>query len=209
MRKIPRISLANKLSSRDIDKIAGLHKKLLWESILGEFGLLFLKELYLSISRDRESIIILAKNGNDVVGFLIATKNKYSFYSRIARNFSPILFLTALKSLILKPLLPFKFISWWFFSRKINLPKAELQFIAIDNQFQSLGLGSKMLKLLEKVYAKSHIDTFSVGTKSENKASNRFYIKKNFKLFYSGFVLGDKHNYYVSKIRNHHKSSDK
>lgn len=199
MRNLPQISLANKLSPGDITKIAQLHKKLLWESILNEFGPVFLKELYLSILKDKNNILILAKKDGKIIGYLVATKDKYQFYKNIIKNGSARFFFTTIKILFIKPLLPIKFIYWWFFSRKIYLPKAELQFIAIDHQFQGIGLGSKMLELLKKVYAKDHIHIFCVGTKSQNVESNRFYVRKKFELVYSGLVLGDEFNYYTWK----------
>ena len=193
-----RILKVQKLSQSELERIVNLHYKILDESFLNNFGKNFLKVVYLTIVPSKTNITILTKEGENVIGFLVATKNGDEFNQEvIQKNFLKLSW-EILKSSFLRPSLITRVIQWKFKPAHQNKIKPELQFIAIDPRYQGQGIGTKMLKMLSQEFKKDGINQYRVGTKAQNELSNAFYQKLGFKEFYKNSFFGDDFNYYLS-----------
>lgn len=188
------------LSPSELDQIVNLHSTILVDSFINNFGNSFLKKFYLSLASQKDAIFYTVKKNDRVVGFLVATTNGEFFNGKIiTKNFINFTRSVLVNSLN-KPSLVIKVIIWLLLSLKPTASFPELKLIAIDTKLQGQGIGTKLLKKLNEEYKIQKINQFIVGTKSYNKLSNSFYIKKGFEFTFSKNIFGESFNFYFSKM---------
>lgn len=186
------------LSETEILTICDIHKKELSESVLNKFGAKLLKLLYYSFPKNRNNIVIIAKHNKKVVGYLVATTNINNFIKKsFLNNFFSINFEVLRLCLTNFKLFPL-FIGYFFIKHPKRISSAELQFIAINHNYQNRGLGKLLLSTLNREFRKENVFQYYVGTKALNQKSNIFYKKNKFKQIYSEEIFGDVFNYYLS-----------
>jgi len=88
--------------------------------------------------------------------------------------------------------------AWLLAHKSSHRYPAELQFIAIDYQYQRQGLGKKLLKEISKDFKNKKINRYKVGTWAKNPDSNAFYQKSGFTFLNKQKVLGRDFNFYLS-----------
>jgi ribosomal protein S18 acetylase RimI-like enzyme len=186
------------LQKSEIEQIVKLHQKILNESVLNKFGYSFLFIIYKSIPENPQNIVLVLRDKKKIVGFTVATLDSSNFYKKIVNNNFLLLSLAIIKTIILNPLLLYQVMSWILNKSSSKKYPAELQFIALDSNYQGKGLGTKMVKELVKLFKSSNINYFKVGTKKNNLLSNKFYRKLGYKYLFSEKILGDDFNYYLS-----------
>lgn len=192
------ISQTHQLNHSELNQLVKLHTSQLHESFLNNLGSHFLYILYKTIIESDNTIFLIAKNEDIIIGYAAATKNNSIFQKEVIFKNIWKLTLIILKNVFIRPRVVYKIIQWSLTSSPNRIAPSELQFIAIDTPFQNQGIGSRFIEKLSNVYKMDGISKYCVGTKANNITSNNFYIKKGFK-FVSRFQLfGDEFNYYIS-----------
>lgn len=193
-----KIQTLKKANKKQIASLALLHQEVLTESFLCRFGYRFLCNVYKALCPDENNIIQIITSKDKIIGYSAASKDTTEFYKRILyKNFFG-LSLEILKNLRGNLKLVLNILFWILTFKKHDRYPAELQFLAILPKYQRHGLGTKLIDLLKKEYAKNNIASFKVGTKAENFQANTFYKKNGFKYLYRKKILGEKINYYIS-----------
>src|SRR3989338_607849 len=133
------IKTLKKVSNKEIESLALIHKQVLKESILNRFGYNFLLNLYKVICLDKDNIIQIIIISNKVVGYCIATKDASRFYKSILFGNYFKLSWEIIKNLRGNLKLIFNILIWILTSKKNCLYPAELQFLAILPKYQRQG----------------------------------------------------------------------
>lgn len=183
--------------SETISYVAKIHYSVLTESFLNNFGLEFLEIIYENLARSKNSILLVSSENTNVMGYLLAVTN-YSKFFKIATSGKKMqLVIIILKTLVKKPNLAYKLISYIFNVSEEDF-HAELQFIAILPKYQGQGLGTKLIEQLKTELSLLNIKKYFVGTKASDELSNRFYQKMRFTKVYIKTYFGAELNYYLS-----------
>lgn len=192
------ITKVNHLSNLQITQIVKIHQSELKDSTLNIFGKQFLKEVYPTIAEDKNNIFLILTEGQNIIGFLVASIDIEKFYKNIITSKPLTLSWQIAKSSILNPLLFFKVLIWVLKPKPNDSHPSELQFIAVDREHQGKGLGTKLIKHLNTDFAERGVDYYKVGTIKKDPDSNRFYQKLNFKFLYHKKIFLSDFNYYLS-----------
>ena len=170
---------------KEIKNIAILHKKSFPDFFLTQLGLQFLETLYKGYLDDRDSGIIVAVIGEQVVGFIAYSNDYPRFFKGLIRykiiRFAWGSFLAFLRHpTFVKRLLG-------AFNKSASVEKneryVELASICVTPKLSGRGIGSALID-----YMKSEVDFetysfISLETDADNnQAVNQFYIKNGFVL---------------------------
>ncbi len=171
------------LSKKEIKDVANIHHKYLNTSFLSQLGSGFLFYLYKSINECDETELIVAKNGEHVIGFITGAESLKPIYIHLLKKY---FFQTS-----------FKLIPHLFNFSKIKKiaevlryskdetkssdtshhPKAELLSIAIKKEFQGTGIAQELfLQLAKQFKQKGHRD-FKIIVGQELTTAKKFYTK--------------------------------
>lgn len=169
------ISLSHK---EDALAMAKIHKAEISGGFLSSLSLAFLSRFYLALVQSPVSFCIVAKENNQVVGFVAGTTNLNAFYKYFLAHY----FFQSCIILLPKIFSSFKKVleTLLYSKKKESLPKAELLTIAITKQFQGQGLGRLMLAPFIAEMKKRKIAIFKVLVGEELKPAIKFYGKNSF-----------------------------
>lgn len=166
---------------KDAPVIAVIHKNELPTAFLSHLGAVFLSKFYEAIISHPDSFCIIAKDKDNIMGFVSGTTNIGNFYKYFVKNHS-----FSLVFIIFFKLLNFSVVKNifenLFYANKINaFPDAELLSIAVEKNFQKQGAGSKLINGFISEMEKRGIKSFKVLVGKE-LGVDKFYLKNNFKL---------------------------
>lgn len=139
--------IIDKASLADSKKIAQIHIDEIKTGFLSSLGVNFLTALYKAMIESET--VLVAKNNNEVIGFVSGTNNLKTFYKKmLLKNFLTFLRIAAPK--ILKS--SRKIFETLIYPNKIesNLPKAEILSIAVKEPFQKRGVGKNLFAECKK-----------------------------------------------------------
>ncbi len=166
------ICLAEK---RDAFKIAQIHKQEIKKGFLSSLPAIFLEKLYLSIIGN--DFCIVAKEGNEVIGFTAGTADIRKLYYYFLKKY----FFVSVFFLLPKIVNIRKIIEILFYPQKgKKLPSAELLAIAVKKDFQGQGIAKKMFEVFISEMKKRNVGAFKVLVGEELKPAINFYEKSGF-----------------------------
>lgn len=193
--------MIRKMRSSDILTVVDIHITALPDDFLPSLGKEFLNFFY-SLNLESSGVINLVfTDGENVKGFILGcTDSRKFFINTIKKNWLKLALLIG-KRLIKNPSLIFKIIETFLYPKKEGEgPKPELLIVAVLPDFQEKGIGSQLVKSLEKEFKKKGIKKYKVSTLKQYRQANAFYRKLGFK-FKSRFWLYNKAwNIYVKKL---------
>ena len=186
---------------RDAFKVVKIHKEEIKKGFLSSLPAAFLEKLYLLII-DKDFCIV-AKENDEVVGFMAGTTDIKKLYSRFFKKyfFHSIFFLfpkifsfSSLKKI---------FENLFYPKMEKDLPPAELLTVAVKKDFQGIGVAPQMLELFVAEMKKKGVKTFKVIVGEELIPAIKFYEKNGF-IFLKNIVIHDnkKSRVYVFTINN-------
>ncbi len=169
------ICLAQK---KDALQIAGIHKKEISGGFLSSLPVSFLEKLYEAVIFSPVSFCVVAKEGDEVIGFIAGTADTNKFYRYFLRHY----FFQSIFILLPKVFSSFKKIIETLLYPSIDqsLPKAELLTMAVAVQFQGRGFASAMFVEFKTEIKKRNIKTFKVLVGADLAAAIKFYEKSGF-----------------------------
>jgi len=188
------ISLATKKDSLQIAKI---HKQEIDQGFLSQLGIKFLSKLYKAMILSKKSFVIVAKENNQVIGFISGCLNIKEFYKYFLKKYT----FSAIKILLPKIFninTVKKILETLKYSKREekDLPETELLVIAVKKEFHGQKIAVKMFDYFINEMKKREIKQFKVIVGENLSRAISFYEKMGFK-FHSNITI---HRNNLSKI---------
>jgi ribosomal protein S18 acetylase RimI-like enzyme len=195
------ISTLHHPGDKDISAVTDLHIKYLsYRSFVTKFGNAFLSALYKDWIAAGNAILIVAKENSAVKGFVLGIKNNGLLFDPIKKKpfkYAGYVILGLLKN----PFRIKKVVETLLYNKKsVAESEAELLVIITDGDVQSKGIGSELVRQLDKEFLKDNIHEYVVTVHSEMKGSNNFYMKNRMTLERSFMFYSTEWNLYKKKI---------
>ena len=169
----------NNLSINDLKEIASLHSNYLNQGFLSSLGVEFLTLLYEAIDKDRESILLVERVENRVVGFVSGTNGLIRIYMKLLMK--PLQLFFSLKDCLLSPRKLYKIFEIIFLSKKIStstdLPKQELLSIVVNPNYQGAGHSEILFYKLCDHFKLNGMKSFKIIVGSNLNRAHAFYKK--------------------------------
>ncbi len=175
-------------NENDIEGIVRIHCSAFKGFFLTSLGADFLKFYYLNFVRSKETVTLVAEDGNRVVGFSAATTNCKGFNSRLIKSNLFGFCMLTLKLIFTNPKALLRLVK--------NLTKksseiddneeyAELYSIGVDQSQQGKGIGKLMLTKTEVALKHKGVEKVSLTTDyNENEHAIGFYKSMGYKTLY-------------------------
>lgn len=175
-------------NENDIEGIVRMHCSAFKGFFLTSLGADFLKFYYLNFVRSKETVTLVAEDGNRVVGFSAATTNCKGFNSRLIKSNLFGFCMLTLKLIFTNPKALLRLVK--------NLTKksseiddneeyAELYSIGVDQSQQGKGIGKLMLTKTEVALKHKGVEKVSLTTDyNENEHAIGFYKSMGYKTLY-------------------------
>lgn len=185
---------------KDVSEIVQIHKQEIKEGFLSSLPAVFLEKIYLTIVESDISFCIVAKEKNEVIGFISGTVNINKLYHYfIKRYFFYSIFMLLPKIFNIKKI----FETLFYPKKEKDLPKTELLTIAVKKEFQGKGLGAKMFENFVFEMKNRGIKEFKVMVGEDLKPAIRFYEKNGFSFLKNVIVHDNKiSKVYIYKIKD-------
>jgi GNAT superfamily N-acetyltransferase len=192
---------------QDAEAMAAVHMESFPNFFLSSLGFRFLKVFYSSLLRDPDCVTAAISVDGSLAGFAVGSRVQSGFYMRLfKRNFLR-LSISAALPLLLSPSKLMRVFSNLTSSgpQKKELLKAGcLLSICVEPRFNSLGLGSALIKSFEEqLLLKGVLFYYLTTDRDKNEKANAFYVKNNFKLFSQFRQTPDRQmNIYTKNLEN-------
>ncbi len=169
------IKLAQKEEALEVAKI---HKKEIGKGFLSSLPLSFLDKFYQALAVSPASFCLVAKENNEVIGFIAGTTSIGGFYKYFLKNY----FFYSCLILLPKILSLKKILETLFYPvKEKDMPAPELLTMAVKSNFQGQGIASKIFSEFVSEMKKRNIPSFKVLVGEELKPAISFYEKNGFK----------------------------
>ena len=169
----------NELSYSDYIVVARLHCHHIGEGFLATLGVPFLTLLYEAIDNDNNSILIVTRVEENIVGFVSGSNGLGSIYKQLL--FRPLKLIYSLRSCLLSISKLYKIIEVLFLSlskkTSLDVPKQELLSIAVDPAYQGKGHAENLFNELCKYFRNKGIKSFSIIVGKNLDKAHAFYKK--------------------------------
>jgi ribosomal protein S18 acetylase RimI-like enzyme len=158
-------------------EVARLHETELQAGLLAKFGVDFLLDFYHYVAKDPGCVLLVAIEGEDVIGFVSGSYDIRGFYRRfILRRWIKLAAHLVPYLLGRRSLSPLVSIRRYLISRDASsLPVSELTSIAVDPGAQRSGVGKALFVALQERFRNRGIQAFRVTAASTQVAALRFY----------------------------------
>jgi ribosomal protein S18 acetylase RimI-like enzyme len=158
-------------------KVAELHETELHAGVLAKLGIAFLADFYRYVASDPGGVLLIALEGDKVVGFVSGTHDIRKFYHRFILR-RGLKLATCLVPYLLsrRSLSPIMSIRRYLTSRETaHLPVTELTSLAVDPGTQRKGVGKALFVALQEHFRSQGIQAFQVTAAKTQLAALRFY----------------------------------
>jgi ribosomal protein S18 acetylase RimI-like enzyme len=163
----------------DYRKIAQIHSTCIDLGFLSSLGLPFLTLLYEAIDADENSILILEKKKDEVIGFVAGGRSMKSIYKKMLFRL-PRVFIALFPSILNPPKIK-KIIELLILGKKQkpvpSCPQAELLSIAVIESARGKGLAQKLYSALAQRFLQEGEPAFCMIVGETLSSAHRFYKK--------------------------------
>jgi|TARA_B110000967_G_C18763448_1_gene499123 hypothetical protein len=170
---------SGKLNFSDYKQVARLHCDYINQGFLATLGIPFLALLYEAIDKDSESVLLVERVDNNIVGFVTGTQGLGKIYKQLLLR--PHRLIYSLKSCLLSPSKMYKILEVIFISKDKNisadLPKQELLSIVVNSSYQGGKHAENLFKALCTHFRAEGHRSFRIVVGSKLKRAHPFYIK--------------------------------
>jgi glycosyltransferase involved in cell wall biosynthesis/ribosomal protein S18 acetylase RimI-like enzyme len=165
----------------DAAAIARLHGRSLPEAFLPRLGDAFLLRLYRAMIADPEAVVLVARSGRSVVGFVAGTRSVSRFYRRFAVRHGIAAGLSVLPRLFRRGMLRRLWETARYPQDSSSMPEAELLAVAVEPGHRSAGLGERLVRPLLRELGSRGVGEVKVVVGADNVGANRFYERLGFR----------------------------
>ena len=166
-------------SSSDYKQIASIHLSCIDQGFLSSLGHSFLTLLYECIDLDQNSILIIEKKNDNILGFVAGGKSMKTIYLQMFLQF-PRLCLALFPSLI-NPVKLLKIFELVCFGKSkqlgTSMPQAELLSIAVIDAQRGKGLAQKLYNSLAQKFTMQGESAFCIVVGNSLNRAHGFYTK--------------------------------
>ena len=168
-----------KLNSSDYKTVASLHYDNINQGFLATLGVPFLTLLYEAIDKDSESVLLVERVDQSVVGFVTGTCGLGRIYKQLLLK--PLRLSYALKSCLLSPSKIYKILEVLLISKDRNISsdfsKQELLSIVVTSAYQGRGHAENLFNSLCSHFRKEGASCFNIVVGSNLDRAHAFYKK--------------------------------
>lgn len=194
-----KITRLTDINPKIIQQIIELHTKLLPNSLLVLLDKKHLEKIYKNEIINPKEYLIVVEEKNKVIGFGLLTTENSTFIYRIIRELIHSLLEVIPLTILKQPSLIF----WLPYSILLHTSKkysTELHFLVVKKEYQHQGVGTKLIKYLERQLKKDGYSNYTLKTLTTNKKANHFYQKHGFTLINSQKFMGKSFNNYLKQF---------
>lgn len=195
--------IIEKAEKKDCEVVANIHFEEINQGFLNTLGKKFLRLFYEFMTVSPNAFLIVARNEDEVVGFISGCTNLKEFYKEFFNNYKIRSFFILFKKIFNFSIIK-KIWETIKYSKKDDpeLPQAELLSMAVKREFQGRGVAQDLLNLLVAEMEKRGIKSFKVITGENLVSANKFYQKSGFKFHSKIFVhKNSPSNTYIYKTK--------
>jgi glycosyltransferase involved in cell wall biosynthesis/ribosomal protein S18 acetylase RimI-like enzyme len=165
----------------DAQAIARLHRQALPEAFLPTLGDRFLRRLYRALAADPEAVVLVAENGQAVIGFAAGAPSVTRFYRRFLRRHGIPAGLAAAPR-FLRSEMRRRLRETARYPAEVGArTDAELLSIAVEPSLEGSGLGSRLARSLLARLSERGVEEVRVVVASSNLRASRFYERLGFR----------------------------
>ncbi len=172
-----------KYDKRVINTIAVLHLEAFPDFFLTKLGKKFVKLLYKCYLKDDESGIIIAKDDENIIGFIAYSKDYPSFYKKLIKKHIVKFALCSIGAVVKHPSFTKRLLGAFRKSNEVKKTEKyiEIASICVDPKRNRKGVGTLLINYIKddvdySVYKYINLETDADG----NEKVNNFYIKNGF-----------------------------
>ena len=169
-----------------IKRLAILHKKAFPDFFLSQLGFSFLKTLYKGYLDDNNSGIIVAEEGDRIVGFIAYSNDYPGFYKGLIKHKIVQFGWCAFLAILRHPSFSKRLLGAFKKSDSVvkNEKYVELASICVEPEMSGQGIGSILINYLKSIVDFDVYSYINLETDADhNDLANRFYIKNGFVLY--------------------------
>lgn len=141
---------SSNFSESDFVNVARLHCDYINQGFLATLGVPFLTLLYKAIDKDKDSVLIVNKKGDDVIGFVTGTNGLGRIYKQLLMQ--PHLLIYSLKESLVSPKKVYKILEVLLMNKSEktfnDLPDQELLSIVVSSNHQGGGHAENLFNAL-------------------------------------------------------------
>ena len=167
------------MNSSDYITVARLHCDHINQGFLATLGVPFLTLLYEAIDEDSESVLLVERVDQSIVGFVTGTRGLGRTYKKLLLK--PLRLMYALKSCLLSPSKIYKILELLLISKNSNIssnfPKQELLSIVVNPDYQGGGHAVNLFNALCAHFREQDVSSFKIVVGSDLDRAHAFYIK--------------------------------
>lgn len=164
--------------------VVRIHRSGLGYSLNSRLGQEHLTSLYRAMARDNQSCVRVSMMGGQPIGVISGAVNGQALKSRLLRSLSIWSAARIALAFVAHPSL----IHQWWEENRIGAPvyyqglsvKAVLTAIAVDEDFQTRGVGRQLVAALERFFVEHGVRTYRLDTLVTNAAAREFYKRLSF-----------------------------
>lgn len=166
-----------------VDDVVKIHLETFQGFFLTFLGKGFLKQLYKGYIEHEKSNLIVARNDNDIVGFIAYSSDISGLYKYLIRKKLILFAWYSFIAFIKNPKILFRLLSAFGKSEEVAREESyiELASIGVKPEVKSNGIGSAMIDFLKQNVDFNKYAYISLETDTEdNEYANKFYQKNGF-----------------------------
>ena len=179
------VEKVKKYNEEVIDTVSDLHLDAFPDFFLTNLGKSFISLLYRCYVEDKESGIIVAKDEEEIVGFIAYSNDYPAFYKNLIRKHCMKFALCSLGALVKHPSFSKRLLGAFRKSDDVKKEEkyVEIASICVDPKKSKKGTGTLLMEYIKNdvdfdTYAYINLETDA----DNNDGVNKFYVKNSFKL---------------------------
>lgn len=166
-----------------VNEIVDIHMATFQGFFLTFLGKGFLKQLYEGYIEHKQSNLIVAKQNNEIVGFIAYSSDISDLYKYLIKKKLLLFAWYSFIAFIKNPKILFRLLSAFSKSEEVNRKEKyiELASIGVKPDVKAQGIGSSMISYMKEQIDFNEYEYISLETDAENNEyANKFYQKNGF-----------------------------
>lgn len=172
-----------KMIPTDAEAVAKIHSESISSGFISSLPYPFVVKLYRQMAKSKNALGFVCVNETLILGFIFGSIDTKRFFKELLLSNGIVFFFSLFRSAFDFSVLK-KIINNVLYASKFSsdLPKAEILSVAIKKDAQNMGVGKMLMDGITEQYLAVGIREIKALTDEKNADSNRYYVKRGFKL---------------------------